>query len=186
MNSAASSSMTSFTSFLSQEGQLISDQLGSHFKSVSNHLDEQQNDINSINSNANIHADNINATVLKPTGGTPRKLQEKKKWPLRATRSHSTIKTEVKQGLKPTKTPTRTSIARTASRTIVEEICPMQGVENISPNINRSVSIDLDCCQVPNPNVNIKRTRSKQGSDDAWMSIGTRSRSKDASVSNDF
>lgn len=100
MSKSAAGAMSSFTQYLSQDGQAISSGLSAHFSATSKHLTNQSKGLDGINESAQLHTKEVRSIAAIPTAGTPNRetMQPLRERPLRSTRSHALIIDEVKSG----------------------------------------------------------------------------------------
>jgi hypothetical protein len=100
MSKSAAGAMSSFTQYLSQDGQVISSGLSAHFSATSQHLSSQSKGLDGIHESAQQHTKIVSSIKAIPIVGAPTRdtLQPLQERPLRMTRSHALIIDEVKTG----------------------------------------------------------------------------------------
>lgn len=97
MNETTSKAMNSFTEFIDNKGDVLTNTMQSHFIKVDSHCDIQNNELRELQSDANTHDINIINTKTITLGDTPKKvLISNQTSPFKKTRQHHVIKQTLK------------------------------------------------------------------------------------------
>jgi len=96
MKNSSNEAIVAFTSFMDNQGTVLSSDMGDYFSNVSAVLGTSVVEINGVDEMTQSYAGKVNEGVVKATGSTPKKAPFSALSDLPSTRDHNIIKREVK------------------------------------------------------------------------------------------
>ena len=100
--------MESFVTFMDNKGKAVQSDLEKHFMSLDNHFITQKGGITVVGKTTEVYGSDLVASIVIPTGSTPKRSVYKTLNVLPKTKDHETIRNEIKSGvssLSPSKLP---------------------------------------------------------------------------------